>query len=76
MEGPTEGGSQRETVGGGASDGPEPVETTSEEMRPHMKMGNANRGRRLILIPSSRKKKRKKKSTGGPMSVKVNIPVV
>ncbi|KAK7084235.1 hypothetical protein SK128_004873 [Halocaridina rubra] len=38
-EGPTEGGSQRETAGGGASDGPEPVETTSEEMRPHMKMG-------------------------------------
>ena len=39
MEGPTKGGSQRETAGEGASEGPEPVEKTSEEMRPHMKNG-------------------------------------
>ena len=39
MEGPTKGGSQRETAGGEASEGPESVEKTSEEMRPHMKNG-------------------------------------
>ena len=46
VEGQTEGGSKRETAWGGVSDALEPVETTSEEMQPHVKMGNANRGRR------------------------------
>lgn len=36
----------RETAEEGASDGPETVERTGEEMWPHMKMGNARRGRR------------------------------
>ena len=39
VKGPTKGGSQRETAGGGASEGSEPVEKSSEEMRPYMKNG-------------------------------------
>ena len=59
MEGPTKGGSQRETARGGASEGPEPVEKTSEEMPPRMKNGKRqqikkkNRGCSFVNLRST-----------------------
>ena len=37
-----------ERAGEGASEGPEPVEKTSEEMRPHMKNGKRQQIKKMI----------------------------
>ena len=44
MEGQTKGESKTETAVGVANDNSKPIETTSKEMRPHMKTGNAEKG--------------------------------